>query len=501
MTDLFAAPDAYASEHMTTAPAESALQGRVHYELKNQAGETAKLGEHDIFEQLHHAGYSPVGLSPDARLISFQDEKGTYDQPIEKVFQKLGWEVTGKDFVDSDRSGVRPELTFAVNTPSMANDATKREFLTHYLKHHGIDHPQVDGMGDDWHAFDPTSGKWMALTKGKGAGLDDLAKYGAKAPSFLGAVLGTGLGAGAGPVGMAAGSAGGGFLGGRTADSLGSLVDPEAYADALGKQGFQQTATDWAKDAGMDALGGLGAAGFAKVLPGLAKAGIASSAMRGVGGAVEAGGEGVSHLAGAASKGFPRELGMAMADPTGATMLGDTMQLPAQAIKGAASLYDSAAPSIGRGIQRMGSHPMAEELAPGIAGKMRDMGRSMRMRTPTSFEGMNAEEALRHTPFGGVGRVADSVEKVGSAIVAPVRGAYTAVTRGIQGAGKAAQGVGGAMAHAGEAVGPYEMNALNHMGSEELRSRLLKRQRDLQMQGVNRKLVPDTLAYEDQPPY
>lgn len=502
MSDLFAAPDANAYDQ--GGGGSSGPSGRILYQIQNQNGQTAKIGDQDLLKQLHQAGHNPTGLSPDAKLVNFQDSHGQYQAPIEQVLQKLGWQVTGKDFQDSDRSGVNSALSFAINTSTLgANDQAKREFLTSYLRHHGVDNPQIDGMGDDWHAFDPQTGKWQALTKGSGIGMDDVAKYAAKAPSFLGSVLGAGAGTAGGPLGMAAGGAGGGFLGGRTSDALGGLVDQKAYSDAINKEGFQQVATDWAKQAGFDALGGGGAGILGKFAPTIAKAGLASRALTGTGALAEGTGKAVAAGADKLSGGLARELGMAAIDPLGVVTAGDAAGIPAQAIKGGAALYDKFAPNIGRGIQRAASHPMAEELAPELAGKARGIGQAMRMRTPTFSEGMNAEEALQHTPFGGVGKFADHAENLGKAVVAPVRAAYTTGMRGIQGLGKATELGGGAMQAIGNATGRHELNAAAHYGSEELYQRLLKRQRDLQRQGVDLKLVPDTqLADQEfQPPY
>ncbi len=496
MTDIFAAPNADAAAEMTGGADAAAPQGRIHYTLQNQNGETAKLGEQDLLQQLHQAGYNPQGLSPDSKLVSFQDHNGSFQAPIEQVFQKLGWDVKGKEFPDSDRSKVNPALTFAINTSSMANDSTKREYLTSYLQHHGIDHPQIDGQGDDWHAFDPSTGRYMALTKGSGAGLDDVAKYGAKAPSFLGAVLGTGLGSGAGPMGMAAGAAGGGFVGGRVGDSLGAMVDPEAYASALGKQGFQQTATGWAKDAGWDALGGLGAGVVGKALPALAERGLASRTAQGIGGAMESGGRGVGRTAEFMSKGLPSEFAQYGLDPTPLTATGDILKSPKAVVQMGANMPNN----IGRGIQGIGSHPMVNQMFPDAAESMRTFGRGMREGAPRFGENAGAEEILAKTTFKGAGRLADSLHDAGHAIQAPVRGAYMGAVKGIQGAGRAAEVTGNMLQGAGRIAGPHELNALGHMGSEELRARMMKRQRDLQMQGLDRKLVPDTqLASEDQP--
>ena len=530
MSDIFAAPDAYAAEKMTAPSADSGANGRIKYEIQNQSGDKATIGDQDLIQQLQAAGHNPTGLSPDAKLVSFQDAHGQYQVPVEQVLGKLGWQVTNKNFADSDRSNVNPALTFAVNTPSMANDQTKKEFLTQYLQHHGIDHPQVDGMGDDWHAFDPTTGRWMALTKGGGLGVDDLAKYGAKAPSFLGAVLGAGFGTAGSPVGMAAGAAGGGFAGARLADAGGAMVDPQAYESALGKQGWQQTASNWSKDVAMDALGGAAGGAIGKMLPGVAQTGIASKAADLGGQLASKVGPGIESLGNMASSGIASDIGPTMIDPLGNALAGDILQTPSWAIKQGANAWQHGAPQIGKGMAAVGESPFMNAVAPEFSANLRQGARGMKLKYPefTKFspaeEAMTeapwahtpqhgpininspqtfntAEEALRHTPFGGVGKVADAAHGAGSLLMAPNKAAWNLGAQGLQRGGQLAQGLGSMAQTVGKAAGPHELNAATHYGSEELRNRLLKRQRDLQMQGVDRKLVPDQLVQNDLPQY
>lgn len=502
-------------------------RGRVEYSVFNpQTGESGKIDDNQLIMQLTRAGMRPGGLSPDAKLASFHDDHGEYQAPVEQVLQKLGWQVQGKNILDSDTSNVSAAMRYAIDQPMLANDeAAKKRYLEYSLMKQGVAHPIVEGSGTDWHMYDPRQGKYYALTNAPGLDFSDLGGMGAKAPGFVGAGVGMTMGAGTGPLtgplGAMGGAAAGGAAGNALSTGIASSMDPE-FRRSLSERGGMDMAKDVAGQAGSDALGGAAGFGLGKVAQGLGRAGWSplSSTAKGVGVPLEAGGKLVGGVGQwAAESPNARDVALSAlnapgmgAGPWAAQSAGEIPGAIGKGLDWGKNIAQRGLDAAGRGMQRTAEHEGFQNFAGDeIASKMwehsaraREMASRMASKTSKAFQpGLSGEQQMRRNAIhmgggqgaadfaGGLGETMENVGKVGQALQKPAQAAWQMGARTIQGAGRAAQHTGAAMRGVGNAMQPYEAGLSGHLGSEELYQVLKRRQRALQAQGFNPKLVPE----------
>lgn len=498
---------------------EEKPQGRIEYAVFNpQTGERGKITDHELMRQATGVGMMPVGLSHDAKQISFQGNKGITAMPVSQILGNEGWQVEGTRVLDADYSQVSPSLRYAMSQPMLENDEpAKMEYLKNRLmKDYQIKNPVIEKHGDDYYRIDPQTGTYYALTNAPGLDMSDLGAVGARAPGFAGSVAGTALGTGAGPVGMMAGSAGGGLAGDAISTGIGAAIDPE-FAHAVAGRSGMGMAKDVGFDAGVNALAGA-------VPWGLGKMGITapvSAAAKGVGASMKAGGELLGDVGEWAAKSpVARDVGLGVMGAPGSNagfMMEEAGNLPGYIAKGAD--YARQVPArvtdaVGRAAQGIGQHPLANSLSEEGAASLRQFGN----RTVKSAEGMTAdynaaspvhlpdlaaEEQMRRigmkagigpgglNTMGAVGRTMENVGKVGKVMQKPAQMAWQGAARTAQGVGRGTQYAGQALHAGANAVAPYETNAAGHLGAEEIFARMRARQRALQAQGFNPKLVPE----------
>lgn len=494
-------------------PQERPLLGNLQFHLAN--GDTEGLAdEHMLLNDMKQVGYQPTGVSADGLTISLMGQNGPYQVKTADVLQKMGWQVKGMTPKNVDYDHVDTGLRMGIESPGLRNDDLAKEaFLKARLSRSGIHDPQIVGGGSDWYVFNPESSQYIALTNKEGMDISDIGEIGARAPGFLGAVAGSALGAYGGPAALAtmpAGGAAGGWLGNRLADTMAENINPEVL-QARNERDPTDVYKEYATEGVGDALGGLGAFGIGKAVPSLIAKGILSRAAKTAGTVAEPIGEAVGDLGKFASKGAARDTLAALTDPTGITMVGDLAQIPAELVKGGA-----------RGIGWMGEHPAFNEFLPDAAARAREISRRLLTRTGDApkvpwghtianglrpgtvaapqASAMGAEEILGNAGrmMGGsggvtskVGRALDTASTLGDTVRKPIYGAYSAAGKGVQGLGRAMQ-YGGKAAQAGaDIAAPLEVPGLTQYGSEEIMSRLRRRQKALQAQGWDRNIVPD----------
>lgn len=262
-----------------------------------------KISATDVANTLTKAGYQNVTLAPDGQSIVLTDpsgEHGTLDIPS-YLEQTMGGKVSsimpseGSVNYDNVDAALRAKMSV------LPNDNNLRSiYLKGALQDKGIKDAKIVGSGDDFHYFNPETGKYYALTNKPGFDFSDAAGFVPKAASFVagtggsiaGALGGGSLGAAAGPVGAIAGGAAGAGLGGTAGrglvQAIGGAFDPRLREALLSEENLK----DAAVQGGTDALfGGLTSA---PVLQGLMKTGIGSNitklggrAVEGVGSAVK----------------------------------------------------------------------------------------------------------------------------------------------------------------------------------------------------------------------
>lgn len=501
--------------------------GRIQYTVKNAQGVSGKIDDYEVMRQLASAGMSPAGLSPDAKLVSFNDKHGQYQAPIEQVLGHLGWQVTDKNILDADYDHVSPSLRYAIEQPMLANDeAAKKRYLEGYLMKQGIQHPMVEGSGSDWHVFDPAHGKYFALTNAPGMDWSDLGMIGAKAPGVLGSAAGMTFGAGGGPAApatMMAGAAAGGMAGDAASTALGMFLDPD-FAQAVQSRSGVDMLKDVGGSAATNALAGLGGYGLGKLGQAAGFGGYAplSSAAKGVGATAEAAGNLADKVGGwAATSPNVRDAAMGFAgvpgmggEGFGAEMAGDVPGGLAKAVDWMRQVPTRAADATAKAATGIGEHPLMNQYSDEGAASLRELGRKQATRAaglseeanarlPLYKKGLSGErqgrriaEGLGGGPkmadfAGNLGQTAENIGRVGKAVQAPARAAWQVGTRGLQGAGKVAEHGGAALRSAGTMASPYEAGLTSRLGAEEIYQRILKRQRALQAQGYQSKLVPE----------
>lgn len=373
----------HAAQPAPAGPQQEQYLGKMKFHVSNGQSE-GYADEHQLVNDLRQVGYQPLGVSADGMTVTLQGDQGPYEVKTPDILQKMGWQVKGYQPMDVDHDHVSPELRYIIESPGLKDDDhAKQAVITSRLQRMGVKEPQIVGTGSDWFVFNPATSQYIALTNKPGFDLGDLGEVGARAPGIVGnavgAVLGTPADVVSGPIGTVAGAVSGGFLGNRLADAGAMALEP-GYLDAIRHRGVAENLKTVGSEVGTDALAGLGGFGLGKLGSagaGMLRQGLASRVMQGAGGAAEVGGKAIQGTADFLGKGTARELGIAFADPTNASLYGELAQLPQSAIRGSA-----------RGIGKLGEMDFLNSKSPELAAKMRDMSARLLTR-----QGPQAETA------------------------------------------------------------------------------------------------------------
>jgi len=280
-----------------------------------------------VVQEMKARNYPIHGISADGMTITMGDEKGQPQQidtadAIRALHPNAN--ITGVRPANPVTEHVNPAWRAGVAGLENYPDDVKKVYLEKSMRQANPNLPkdlQIIGSGTDWHAFNPATNQWIALTNRPGMHLEDIAGAATHIPEFAGSMLGmvggggfgAGVGSAAGPVGTiggamaggAAGGAAGGEIGLQARDYLMGQIDP-IYKQVAEEQAYPTEAREHA--ALINAVsGGLGgsigpaaklAQGAEGVLPamirgaGMARqAGPASTALRGAGATAQAAGE------------------------------------------------------------------------------------------------------------------------------------------------------------------------------------------------------------------
>lgn len=309
----------------------------------DQNGQTQTVDDQHIVNQLKGMGYDVAGVSADGMTLTFNEQgpKGQtsqYQVKTPDVLKTMGFGLKGMTPSNPDTENIDSGLSAMLHALP-ADDDAKRSYIEAKLRHRGIENPQVTGMGNEWHVFNPHTSQWVQVTQEPGMNMAGLYSAGLEIPhlagSALGGAVGGVVGAAGGPVGGVAGLAAGAGLGGAGGQALEQAAlehfDPD-YEQAIRSQSGHPIA-NVLKTGGLDAL----AMGLAKPLAGLSPLSrslqVGGKALEGIGelGANAAGKIAESPTASTIVSDFAPYIG----NVTGA---GQFMQIPSQAVKGAAKL-------------------------------------------------------------------------------------------------------------------------------------------------------------------
>lgn len=363
---------------------EDQFFGRLKFHLAN--GDTEGFAdEHQLINDLRQVGYQPLGVSADGMTITLQGDQGSYEVSTPEVLQKMGWQVKGYQPLDVDHEHVSPELRFIIESPGIReDDHAKEAVIKSRLQRQGVKDPQVVGSGSDWYVFNPNTSQYIALTNKPGMDLGDLGEVGARAGGILasgtGAVVGTGLG----PAGTVGGAVAGGQLGNRLTDAAAAALEP-SYLGTIADRGLGENLKTIGLEAGTDALAGVGGLGLSKLGSAgasLVRNGLLSRFAQGAGGSAELSGKAIQGTADFLSKGTPRDVGVALADPTGVSLYGELAKLPQSALRGAS-----------RGVGKLGESEFLSKVAPEQAARMRDISARLLQRRATDSPTLGAKFA------------------------------------------------------------------------------------------------------------
>lgn len=480
--------------------------GKLSYDIDDD-GQTSTLDDDHIVGQLAKLGYNPQGGSEDGRTITLVDDQGPYQVTLSEALGNLGYDVKGAS-VNPAKAGydtVDGNLRAVVS--KLPNDDMRKQALEQTLQRQGIPNAQVMGQGRDWYYYDPESGQYKGLTNTPGWDRYDALEGALEIPRMAGSALGaTGLGAVTGGLGALGGAAAGGAMGDIATRAILSQISPEY------KRVSEENMGAMAKDVGINAAVDAGSFGLAKYgLPAAAgllgknaraattavmNKGIVSPTVKAAGSVVEGAGGAVAAGAGRLQNAAGRA-GLATFAPglAEAELVGDVLKAPGYLAK-----------NIPRAMQALGSHPTANKFFPSAGAWLRRQGSGLRRAATESLEtgsdklarGMSmSEEAAKRgvtsgstlgelghraaTAMGATGATAktaraigrtvgngmDGAAHIGSVISTGTRGAAGTALGAVQGAGKAAQAVGGLGRRAGTLASPLESRAvLQTLGNE-----------------------------------
>lgn len=249
-------------------------------------GEDKAVSEQGIAKHLSSMGYNVSGISPDGTSLILNDEKGQFTRPIPALINQVAQKSDGPwpgGFLKgalpnpgvSDASRLDDNATMSAELHNAAfDDVGKQNYLNKRLTENGFNSPQVIGMGDEWHFYNPYRNKWVQLTQqpmlGNKAGLINA---GMNAAPLAAGVFGLGE---AGPIGAALGGASGEAL----KQGATEYLDPD-YAQQMHNPTHGHPFMDVAEEGVKQGLGGLGAYGIGKVAPAIP--GLMSKVLSGTG--------------------------------------------------------------------------------------------------------------------------------------------------------------------------------------------------------------------------
>lgn len=397
------------------------VRPQLHITVKDQSGEEHTFDEAHLMNDIAQNGANPTGISADGLHITFQGAKGPYQASVTDVLAKMGYNSVGIKPIDADDAHVNP--AWRAQITNLDDDDAKQAFLTAKLKREGEADPKVYGSGRDWYAYSPNLGKWLALTNGKGWGLGDVAEGALKGTRMVGSAVGAGvggaMGAAAGGIGAIPGSMAGAALAGGGIDAIEKGINAFADEDFRNSEGLGAHVANIGLGAALDAgtagtFGSIGKYG-APALKNLVQNGLASSAARGVGGTLNAGGKLAADAAGGLnSTPFGRDVAAAFIP--GASQMqnaGFLMQAPSQILTGGASALK------GMGESGLVKNIIGEDAASALAGSGKSL---LQNRVPTSAtdkfgnlmrEGMHGAESATTRPVTATDVTTNLGENVG----------------------------------------------------------------------------------------
>lgn len=368
--------------------------GNLQFQVKDPDGNSSMVDEQAVMDDAQKLGYQVKGHSDDGMTMTISH--GTNDPiqvPVKDFISRLGYQVEGATPRHANYDNVDPKLAAFAAMPGL-DPSHQQALIESDLKSRGIQDPQVvrSPEGAFYH-FDPATRQYHSLTHTQKGhfGLDDAVRMGMGTGRFGGNIGGAAYGGAAGAAvgnlpGALLGGAAGGAAGGQAGDALtggiAAALSPNVraqYAD----QGVGSIAEEQSGKLIPDALAGLFQGGTAKLLPGLMKSGIGSTAAKVGGGAAEAAGNIAEHVGGytsraanAVAKGegtLGQNLGaqfaaQAMGGPIGsAGLAADIMSIPGAAIKGApraagwlGKRFEGIFPEVGAYLKDVGSHYAAD---------------------------------------------------------------------------------------------------------------------------------------------
>lgn len=363
-----------------------------------QSGDTHALNETDIVNQLKSAGQDVQGVSADGTMLTIgqapaggKGAASAVQVPTANALKALGYDVKGMKPLNADAEHVDDQLSALVQSlPD--DDHAKSSYIKAKLAHRGVHDPQVAGMGNDWHVFNPETSQWVQVTRDPGLNMAGLYSAGLALPHIIGAGLGGTAGAALGLPGGGFGAVPGAVAGGALGSAAGSALTKGAISmfdddyrhvtgDNLGK-----AAWDTAKTAGMDGL----AMGGGQLLKGIAPV---SKALQVGGKTLDATGKVLGGTAGRLAS-SPTAVSVAtdfvpgLGSANGAAQFA---QLPGAAMRGAAGLAAGADGEVGSAF-----------LGDDMARRIGQYGRSIIQRRPS--------------PTGLKATMQDGAEELGSAL-------------------------------------------------------------------------------------
>jgi len=436
-------------------------------------------------------------VTPDGLTAQVSQGGKAYTVPMEKIINMAGLQLesTLPDKANTDFSQINPGWRFAIQ--NLEDDAQRRAYLGEKVKQINPQ-MQITGGGRDWYAYDPSQGKWMALTNSDSWDLADLAEGAQTATSIAGGVLG-GIGGGMAGTAVApgAGTLAGGALGAAAgtagAESLTrgitAAFDPD-YRDVFdaGKAAVGVGGQALLAGAAPVAARGLGILG-SKVAPRITQAlsSPASNLAKTPGSAVEGAGT-IARGAQIGSTNVGKTVG-AIVTPglSTATMGAATATLPNLGIRGINWLLNKAgATSLG---SKLGIRGAAEDSSEGILGSLGGwLGQKTAARIPTELSGKaaageaaragftdaasyasarTAESAARQAAgaeYGrSIGQGVDALSAAGEKGIKLAEEAFGLGARGIAATGRGLQAGGRGLQRAGAAAAPYEPAVIQQM--------------------------------------
>lgn len=468
----------------------------VKFDVQGPGGQEQDVELDAVIGMLQQDGEQVTNVSPDGMTLQIAGKAGPVSVPVAQVLQNYGLTASNAIPTNPDYSQVSREHRNAiVNIP---DEDLKKVYLQSALQKSGIKNPQILGSGRDFFYFDPTYGKYIALTNNPDWDESDKEELYASGPRIAGSIVGGALGAAAGPMGIAAGSALGGFLGNTGSQAINAYFNPESRNVMAENMGTM------AKQAGVNAVIDAGAGLIPAKVPAMF-----SGAARGAGRVMQGAGKVIGGAAKLADNPVGHNIASSVipvaAETTTAGLLG---QLPGQAVRG-----------ITKGMGWLGEREGLKQAFPGMASRLRGLSESL-LTTPLPAKSNIAEEvaaklggkAVEGVPVGAterilrgagekiarrvapnrveqfgelggkLGRAIQSVEDASRGLEAAGNVAGAGLIKGIRSTGYVTGKTGQAVKAAGTAFAPLENRLIGRYGAEEAYD-YLKPKRPWQMTG------------------